>query len=114
MTLETMLSEIVDELKDEFQNQPTFNLNILQIKVKEAYRKVRSRKCYENTSKTENDIIDDLYNRHYQDIKDVAAYNFAKIGGYFENSHTENNTSRSWITENEVLGNINAFPRILQ
>lgn len=113
MSVEEIVNEIVDELTLEFQSQPTFNADVLRLKVKDAVRKVRARKCYENTSKTENQIADDLYSRHYQDIKDVATYNFAKIGGYFETSHSENSTSRVWVTEDEVLGNITAFVKIL-
>ena len=78
-------------------------------KVKGAYRKVRSRKCYENTSYSEEQINADLKSRHYQDIFDMALYDFAKIGGYFETSHSENSISRTWRTEDEILGNIVAF-----
>lgn len=105
--------EIIAELTVELQNQPTFNAEILAIKVRDAYRKVRSRKCYENTSYTEEQIEKDLYYRHYQDIKDVAYYNFAIQGANFQISHSENNVSRTWRTEDEVLGNVNAFAGIL-
>lgn len=101
--------EIIAELTVELKNQPTFNAEILAIKVRDAYRKVRSRKCYENTSYTEEQIDKDLYDKHYQDIKDVALYNFATIGASFQTSHSENNISRTWRTEDEVLGNILAY-----
>ena len=39
----------------------------------------------------------------------MALYDFAKIGGYFETSHNENSISRTWRTEDEILGNIVAF-----
>lgn len=105
--------EIIAELTVELKNQPTFNAEILAIKVRDAYRKVRSRKCYENTSYTEEQIEKDLYDKHYQDIKDVALYNFATIGASFQTSHSENNISRNWRTEDEVLGNILAYVGIL-
>lgn len=113
MTAEELINEITEELAVEFKNDAEFDADILALKVKDGYRKVRSRKCYENTSKTEEKIIDDLYQRHVQDIKDIAAYNYAKIGGDFQTSHSENGISRSWITENEVLGNIAAFVKVL-
>ena len=108
-----LIEDIIAELTIELQNQPTFSADILEIKVKDAYRKVRSRKCYENTSYNEDAINDDLSKRHYQDIKDMAMYNFAKIGANFEISHGENSISRTWRTEDEILGNIVAFVGIL-
>ena len=105
--------EIIAELTVELQNQPTFNDEILAIKVRDAYRKVRSRKCYQNTSYTEEQIEKDLYDKHYQDIKDVAKYNFAIMGADFQISHSENNISRTWRTEDEIMGNIVAYVGIL-
>ena len=101
--------EIIAELTRELQNQPTFNADILAIKVRDAYRKVRSRKCYENTSYTEERIEQDLYNNHYQDIKDVALYNFATQGANFQTSHSENGVGRTWRTEDDILGNITSY-----
>ena len=107
--MDELINEIIAELTIELQNQPTFNADILANKVKGAYRKVRNRKCYENTSYSEEQINADLRARHYQDILDMALYDFAKIGGYFGTSHSENSISRTWRTEDEILGNIVAF-----
>lgn len=105
--------EIIAELEIELRNQPTFNLDIISIKVREAYRKVRARRCYENTSYTEEQIEKDLYDNHFQDIKDVAKYRFATIGGDFETSHSENGTSRTWRTEDEIMAGIFPFVKVL-
>ena len=110
--MDELVNEIIAELTIELQNQPTFNADILANKVKGAYRKVRNRKCYENTSYSEEQINADLKSRHYQDVLDMALYDFAKIGGYFEASHSENSISRSWRTEDEILGNIVAFVKM--
>ena len=58
--MDELVNEIIAELTIELQNQPTFNADILANKVKGAYRKVRSRKCYENTSYSEEQINADL------------------------------------------------------
>lgn len=105
--------EIIAELTVELENQPTFSVDIIKIKVNDAYRKVRSRKCYGNTSYTEEQIEKDLYDKHYQDIKDVAKYNFAIMGADFQISHSENNVSRTWRTEDEIMGSIVAYVGIL-
>ncbi len=104
--------EIIAELTVELKGDPAFDANILKVKVNDAYRKVKSRKCYENTSYSEKQIEKDLYDRHFQDIKDIALYNYGKDGADFQISHSENGVSRSWITEDEVLGNISAFVKV--
>lgn len=105
--------EIIAELTIELEKQPTFKAEILAIKVRDAYRKVRSRKHYENTSFTEEQIEKDLYDKHYQDIKDVAKYNFATKGADFQKSHSENNISRTWRTEEEVMSNVVAYVGVI-
>lgn len=104
--------EIIAELTAELKDDPAFDANILKVKVNDAYRKVKSRKCYENTSYSEKQIEKDLYKRHFQDIKDIALYNYGKDGADFQISHSENGVSRSWITEDEILGNISAFVKV--
>lgn len=102
--------EIIAELEVELRNEPTFNIDIIAIKVREAYRKVRAKKCYEHTLFTEEKIEKDLYNNHFQDIKDVAKYRFVTMGGEFETSHTENSISQTWRTEEQVMSGI--FPYV--
>lgn len=101
--------EIIAELTIELGKEPTFDAEILKTKVNDAYRKVKSRKAYHHTSFTGEQIEKHLYENHYQDIKDIALYNFNMIGAEFQKSHSENGTSRTWRTEDEVLGNICAF-----
>lgn len=101
--------EIIAELTIELQGEPTFNADLLALKVRDAYRKVKSRKCYQNTSFNQQRIEEDLRERHFQDIKDVALYNFITQGASFQTSHSESNTSRVWRTEDEVMGNISAY-----
>ena len=105
--------EIIAELTVELSGEPTFKEEILKIKVNDAYRKVRARKAYHHTSFTEEQIEKHLYENHFQDIKNVALYNFNMIGAEFQKSHNENNISRSFLKEDEVMSNITAFVGIL-
>lgn len=108
-----IIGEIIAELTIELKNQPAFDAEVLKIKVTDAYRKVKARKLYENTSFSDEQIEKDLYNKHFQDIKDVAKYNFVTMGADFQTSHSENSISRSWRTEDEILGNITSYVGIL-
>lgn len=102
---EQIIAELTIELKDE----PAFNAEILKIKVNDAYRKVKSRKQYQNTSFNDKKIEQHLFDNHYQDIKDVAFYNYCIKGAEFQKSHSENGIARTWRTEDEVMGNIVSF-----
>ena len=112
MTESALLDSIAEELNIELASQPTYSAEIVALKVKDAYRKVRARRCYENTTKKESEIIDDLNNRYFQDIKDVALFNFAQIGAPFQKSHNENGVVRAWRTEDNILGNIDAYIKV--
>ena len=105
--------EIIAEITAKYHKEPWFNAEVLRIDVNDAYRKVKSRKCYENTSYTDEQIEKDLYNRHFQDIKDIAIYRgISTSGAENEISHNENGVSRTWRTEDEILGNITAFVKV--
>ena len=112
MTESALLNSIAEELNTELSSQTMYSAEIVALKVKDAYRKVRARRCYENTSKKEEDIISDLYNRYFQDIKDVALFNFSQMGAPFQTSHNENSVVRAWRTEDNILGNIDAFIKV--
>ena len=111
-SIEKIQHEIIAELTIELQDEPGFNVAKLAIKVKDAIRKVRLERGYQNTSYTEENIAKDLYDNYYSVIKDLALYYWNKIGAEFEVSHSENDTSRTYVRENEILGRITPFVKI--
>lgn len=104
--------DIIADLTVELQEEPMFDVAKLTVKVKDAIRKVRSARKYENTSYSEEKIYKDLSDNYYTVIKDLALYYWNKIGAEFETSHDENDVSRTYISENEILGNVPAFVKI--
>ena len=52
MTESALLNSIAEELNTELSSQPMYSAEIVALKVKDAYRKVRARRCYENTFTT--------------------------------------------------------------
>lgn len=104
--------EIVAELTIELSGQPTFNADVLKIKVASAIREVRQRRNYQATSYTDEQIEADLYN-YYSVIKNLALYDFAQIGAPFESSHNENSISRSWISRDSIMNSVFPFAQIL-
>lgn len=105
--------EIVAELTIELQNEPTFNADIINIKIKDAIREVKNRRNYQATSYTDEEIEKDLYNNYYSVVKNLALYDFAQIGGYFESSHSENSISRNWVSRDDILRCVHAFVQVL-
>lgn len=105
--------EIVDELTAELEiADKNFNPALLVPKVRNAIREVKMKRNYAATSYSEQKIADDLYN-YYSVIKDLALYDYSHIGGYFESSHSENSTNRTWISRDEILKGVHAFVKVL-
>ena len=103
--------EIVAELTVELQDEPTFNVNILAIKVKNAIREVKMKRNYQATSYTDEQIEKDLYN-YFSVIKSVALYDYNQIGAEGEQSHSENSISRTWVDRDDLFKGVHAFVKV--
>lgn len=103
---------IIAELKVELSGQPTFNADVLTLKVKNAIREVKSKRNYKVTSYTDEQIEQDLYDNYFSTIKNLALYDFAQMGAPFESSHSENSISRSWVNRDDILKNVHAFVQV--
>ena len=110
--IEMLQAEILGDLTTELQDDAMFDVAKLTVKVKDAIRRVRSARKYENTSYSEEKIYKDLSDNYYTVIKDLALYYWNKTGAEFEASISENDVSRTYISENEILGNVTAFVKI--
>lgn len=104
--------EVLAELAIELQDDPTFNLDILAIKVKNAVRELKMKRNYQATSYSETDIEKDLYN-YYSTIVNVARYDYNQLGAEGEKSHSENSVSRSWVDRDELFKGVHAFVKVL-
>ena len=105
--------EIIAELTVELSSEPTFDADVLAVKVKNAIRDVKERRGYQNTSYTDEMITQDLYNNYFSTIRNLALYDFAQIGAPFETTHNENSTNRSWAKRESLLNNVTPFVKVL-
>ena len=94
--------EIVAELTVELQDEPTFNVNILATKVRNAIREVKMKRNYQATSYTDEQI----------EIKSVALYDYNQIGAEGEQSHSENSVSRTWVDRDDLFKGVHAFVKV--
>ena len=103
--------EIVAELTVELQDEPTFNVNILATKVRNAIREVKMKRNYQATSYTDEQVEKDLYN-YFSVIKSVALYDYNQIGAEGEQSHSENSVSRTGVDRDDLFRGVHAFVKV--
>ena len=108
MTL-TMQDELIADLTLELQNEPTFNADVLTQKVVNAIREVKKARKYP-AYYTEEQITKDLYD-FYSNVRNIALYDYNKMGAEFELSHNENSVSRSFVDRNSLFSGIVAISR---
>lgn len=111
MTIAELQSQIQDDLETELKSDTDFNENLLEIKVRNAIREVKARRNYPS-SYTDEKIAADL-ERFYSTIASLAVYEYNQVGAEGQSLHTEDDVQRSWVSKNEILGNIPAFVKVL-
>lgn len=111
ISVDILTEEIINDLTIQLKNDPTFDADILAVKVKNAVREVRLKRNYTATAYTDEQIANDLYN-YYSVIQSVALYDYNQIGAEGEQSHSENSVSRSWVSRDELFRSVHAFIQV--
>lgn len=112
MTIQELTTEIITDLTTEMSSDPTFNADILAIKVKNAIREVSMKRNYTVTTWKEEQIASDLYN-YYSTIEAVARYDYNMVGAEGESSHSENGISRQFVNRDELFKGVHAFVSVI-
>ena len=97
---EQLIADLTVELKDE----PTFSSDKLTQKVINAIREVHRARKYPTHYEKEQ-IEKDIYN-YYSNIRNIALYDYNQIGIEFQESSSENGTSRSYVDRRELFSGI--------
>lgn len=107
-----LISEIVDELDTELRaiDPDDPNLSVLPTKVKAAYRRVQVARNYPKSWAAEQ-ISADMVN-YYQNIRDLALYEYNTIGAEYQSHHEENGTIRTWYERDKCLRGVFPFVSI--
>ena len=105
----TMQDELIVDLTAELGSEPTFDANALKQKVINAIREVKKARKYP-LYYTEEQISRDLY-EFYSNARNIALYDYNKMGGEFEQSHNENSVSRSFVDRTSLFSGIVALSR---
>lgn len=107
--LETQVSEL---LVSEMGDEPNFKPNVMAVKVKLAVKDVMAKRRYENSKMTDEKILDELSTKYFTTIVNLARYDYNQSGAEGESNHSENSTSRSWVSRNDLLSDVYAFVKI--
>lgn len=112
MTAESVIQEVTEDLTTELQNDVDFNADVLAVKVKNVYREVVGRRCYENSSIADEDIADDVYKNYYHVLVKVARYDYNQIGVEGEIVHSENGIDRQYVDRDKLFGDVLPFVKM--
>lgn len=105
--MESLIEEILKDLKTELGLTDPSDVAILTSKVKNAYREVKRSRNYQS-SHTQEFIDKDMKN-FYSNIRELALYDFNQVGAEGQVSHSENGMNRAWKDRKECFEGIVAF-----
>lgn len=111
MTIAELQAEILADLTVELRNDTDFDADLLEIKVKNAIREIKTIRSYP-AHYTEEMIADDLETL-YSDISRLAVIDYNQVGAQGQTSHREDDVQREWESRESVLSNIHAFVKVL-
>lgn len=103
--------EVIAELTVEMQGEPTFNADILAIKVRNVIRELKMKRGYADSGYTDSEIEKDLY-KYYSIIVNASRYDYNQLGAENEQSHSEGSISRSWVDRNDLFKGVYAIAKV--
>lgn len=105
--MESLVNEILEDLKTELGLTEESDLAVLTSKIRNAYREVKRTRNYQSGHTQE--FIDRDMEGFYSNIRELALYDFNQVGAEGQTSHSENGTSRVWKERRECLNGVVAF-----
>lgn len=107
----SMEEELASDLTTELEiSDKNFNAILLTSKIKNALRDVIKARRYP-TNYTKEQIEKDLQN-YYSNCREIALYDYNKVGIDFENSHSENSVSANFSDRNNLFAGIIPFSKV--
>lgn len=102
---------LVEDLTAELQiTDEKFNLSLLLSKIRNALREVKRARKYPE-SYSDNKIERDMQN-YYSNIRNIALYDYNTIGMEFQDSSSENSTSRTMMDRDKLFAGIIPLSRV--
>ena len=102
--------ELIADLTTELSKEPTFDAELLSAKVVSAIKEVVRARKYPKYY-TDEQITADLYN-FYSNARNIALYDYNQIGAEFQQSSSENGTSRSYTDRKSLFNGVIPLCRV--
>lgn len=99
-----MIENIIEELTTELQNEVDFNVDILRLKVNNAYREVKQARNYPS-SYTDSMKEADMEN-YYTNVKAIALYDYNKVGAEGQTQYSADGESIHYVDRNKMFAGI--------
>ena len=96
-----MIESIIEELTTELQNEVDFNVDILRLKVSNAYREVKQARNYPS-SYTDSMKESDMDN-FYTNVKAIALYDYNKVGAEGQTQYSADGESIHYVDRNKMF-----------
>lgn len=107
-----MITDLIADLTTELTiTDPNFNSTLLTSKVNNAVKDVKRARNY--PSSYTDEMIDTDIVRFYTQARAIALYDYNQVGAENEESHSENNISRSFLDRNKLFAGITPFSRVI-
>ena len=102
--------ELIADLTTELSKEPTFDAELLSAKVVSAIKEVVRARKYPKYY-TDEQITADLCN-FYSNARNIALYDYNQIGAEFQQSSSENGTSRSYTDRKSLFNGVIPLCRV--
>ena len=103
-------ASIVEELTIELNNEPGFDAQILELKVRNAYREVKQARNYPKTYSDE--VIEKDMDDYYTNIKSLALYDYCKIGAEGQDNYSADGENIKYSDRKELFSGVVPIARI--
>lgn len=111
--MEELLKELQTDLEAELSAELHSDADkaLLSSKIKGAYREIKFHRNYQKHHTQE--FIDMDMEKLYPVIKYLALYDWNMTGAEGQIGHSENGTSRTWRSRDEILAKVIPFVRVI-
>jgi len=97
MTIDELKESVIEGLTTELESDPDFSADILEQKVDNVINEVKQARRYAQAGYSDEQIEADIVN-YISNIRNISLYDYNQSGLDFQSSHTENGTSRSFMS----------------
>lgn len=107
-----MIEQIIEELSEELattENGGNFNSVLLESKVRDAYREVKTVRRYPKNMNPES--IEEDMEYFYGVVKNVARYDYNQVGSEGQTSYSADGVSIKYVNRDNLFKDVKVFSR---